>query len=574
MKYTHLLSLTFLILLSSSRVHSQTDYQYKKDSLLKVIPSLQGTEKLDAYSQLAYYIYYYEEDTEIAMKHIDEYEREAYKQKDNQNIANAKRSAVILLESRGRYDLAIERMPDDLEFLRENDKFLYYDVYGSYADAFFRLGQKDRGLKEAQNLYEEAKLLGENNGMQAALYTMGNMYAQLERWRDAEEPFRKGLEVSKKLKEITPNMIGCYNGLINMIIILRPDDPEIEDLFNKWEADTKRYGKEQGCPADWNSFYNMKLSYYSYAKKDWGKVEYYCDLVESLGTQGATIADMYLYRIGLLMERKQWEKALGYAQKGYDDGITKGNLQKQFVALQYKAQILNHMGRVDEGNELFGEAFVLKDSLSKVNIHSQLDELRTQYEVDRHIAEKERNRNYFFFALGGCILLIIALGIWIYYNRQITKKNKTLVHQIKELQIQQEIQENEILNKESFIPRDIEDDFCPEKRKDQLCIAIRDIILKEKAYRNPAINREILIDQLGTNKDLFIEAFQYCFNMSFPEFINSLRLKDAISLLEQSDLSIEEISEKVGFGTIRTFQRQFQAKYNMSPKDYRKVIQK
>jgi AraC-like DNA-binding protein len=34
---------------------------------------------------------------------------------------------------------------------------------------------------------------------------------------------------------------------------------------------------------------------------------------------------------------------------------------------------------------------------------------------------------------------------------------------------------------------------------------------------------------------------------------------------------MEEISEKVGFGTVKTFRRQFQAKYNMLPKIYRNL---
>ncbi|MFC4672571.1 helix-turn-helix domain-containing protein [Dysgonomonas termitidis] len=52
-----------------------------------------------------------------------------------------------------------------------------------------------------------------------------------------------------------------------------------------------------------------------------------------------------------------------------------------------------------------------------------------------------------------------------------------------------------------------------------------------------------------------------------------LRLKESVILLEQSDLTIEEIAEKVGFGTVRTFQRQFMAMYNTSPTDYRKIKQ-
>jgi transcriptional regulator GlxA family with amidase domain len=62
--------------------------------------------------------------------------------------------------------------------------------------------------------------------------------------------------------------------------------------------------------------------------------------------------------------------------------------------------------------------------------------------------------------------------------------------------------------------------------------------------------------------------------MSFSEYINTLRLKDAVILLQQSDLSIESISEETGFGTVRTFQRQFQTRYGMSPKDYRNSTKK
>jgi len=79
-----------------------------------------------------------------------------------------------------------------------------------------------------------------------------------------------------------------------------------------------------------------------------------------------------------------------------------------------------------------------------------------------------------------------------------------------------------------------------------------------------------MVQRMGTNRELFIEAFLFCFKMSFPDYVNSLRLKDAVALLEQSDPSIEDISHQTGFGTIRTFRWQFQAKYNITPKDYRK----
>ena len=116
-------------------------------------------------------------------------------------------------------------------------------------------------------------------------------------------------------------------------------------------------------------------------------------------------------------------------------------------------------------------------------------------------------------------------------------------------------------------------DLCPESRKDQICLALRDLLLKEKVYRDETLSRDSLVSRLGINRYALEDAFMFCFGMPFSEYINLLRLNDSIVLLQKSDLSMEEISEKVGYGTVRTFQRQFKEKYNMSPKEYRRLAQ-
>jgi AraC-like DNA-binding protein len=145
---------------------------------------------------------------------------------------------------------------------------------------------------------------------------------------------------------------------------------------------------------------------------------------------------------------------------------------------------------------------------------------------------------------------------------------------IRKLQEEQMRRTDEILRKTSFEPKkDANDKPHPKTRKDKLCVAIRDLIFKEKIYLDPELTRDSLINRLGTNKPLFTEVFVLCFGtVSFTEHINSLRLKDAITLLEQTDLPMETISERAGFGTVRTFQRQFKTKYDMSPYDYRKLV--
>ena len=59
-------------------------------------------------------------------------------------------------------------------------------------------------------------------------------------------------------------------------------------------------------------------------------------------------------------------------------------------------------------------------------------------------------------------------------------------------------------------------------------------------------------------------------SINFCDYINSLRLLDAVSLLENKNYSISEISSISGFPTIRTFNRAFLKRYGISPTDYRK----
>lgn len=123
----------------------------------------------------------------------------------------------------------------------------------------------------------------------------------------------------------------------------------------------------------------------------------------------------------------------------------------------------------------------------------------------------------------------------------------------------------------SEIEKDIEADL---NNKDNFCITIRQIFIKEKAYRDSTLTRETLMKRMNIGKSIFIKRFQYCFGMSLRECVNGLRLKESIVLLEQSDLSIGKIAQKVGFGTVRTFQRQFMTVYSMPPKDYRQLKDK
>ena len=67
-----------------------------------------------------------------------------------------------------------------------------------------------------------------------------------------------------------------------------------------------------------------------------------------------------------------------------------------------------------------------------MEVNARFDELRTQYEVEKHIAGKERNFHYLLFALAICLVLALLLAGAFYYNRTIALNNRKAYERIKE----------------------------------------------------------------------------------------------------------------------------------------------
>jgi AraC-like DNA-binding protein len=393
-----------------------------------------------------------------------------------------------------------------------------------------------------------------------------------DRLKEAEEYYCKSIEISKTFKKKPFHLVQVYSEWCN-ILQTTERFPEFFSAMKACEKVLKEIEKENSSNRNFKSEWENLWTLYAYAYNAQGhfdKAGYYCDLLEKSDQTPTTVFNVTNIRASIFDARGEYEKAL----QQIDISVA---IDPFYLYTRHRRiEILSHLENAPRTWEEAEKTILMTDSIRDSQFNAQLDELRTRYEVDKHIAEKERTHSYFLFALAGCILLAFALGIWIYYNRKVHRKNRTLAGQIRELIAQQELRDAELLNKTSFVRQEEADNdtLCPENRMDKLCDAIRNLILKGKAYRNPSLTRDYLVVQLGTNRELFIEAFMHCFRMSFPEYINSLRLKDAVILLQQSDTSIEVISEKTGFGTVRTFQRQFQKKYNLSPKDYRKAMQK
>ncbi len=102
--------------------------------------------------------------------------------------------------------------------------------------------------------------------------------------------------------------------------------------------------------------------------------------------------------------------------------------------------------------------------------------------------------------------------------------------------------------------------------------ALRSIVTFCAQNFSENLSLSMLEEKLHLNKYYISHLFSERLGMRFNDYVNSLRISEACGLLLNSKLSITEISEHVGFNTLRTFNRAFMKQMSISPSDYRKGL--
>lgn len=84
-----------------------------------------------------------------------------------------------------------------------------------------------------------------------------------------------------------------------------------------------------------------------------------------------------------------------------------------------------------------------------------------------------------------------------------------------------------------------------------------------------ALSLDTLEKELHISKYYISHVMNDKLNMGFNEYVNSIRVSNACKYLKKTNMSITEISDMVGFNTIRTFNRAFYKQLGVTPSEYR-----
>lgn len=77
---------------------------------------------------------------------------------------------------------------------------------------------------------------------------------------------------------------------------------------------------------------------------------------------------------------------------------------------------------------------------------------------------------------------------------------------------------------------------------------------------------------INVSKTVLYKKFHEKFNCTVSEYIKRKRIEKSVKLLEQGNMSIEEISQKVGFSSASYYSKTFKAYMGKSPLKYKKTM--
>ena len=193
----------------------------------------------------------------------------------------------------------------------------------------------------------------------------------------------------------------------------------------------------------------------------------------------------------------------------------------------------------------------VSDSLHRSEAHdyaARYHAQEQQLEIQEKQAEAERS-HIISLAVAAIALLAVAFAVYFFRQKRIvTEKNRALVRMI------------------NGTPPEPE----PEKEESPIFHDIDAAIRNEQLYKNANLQRQDICDRFGirrhTLNDLLSDHTQ---GLSFPQYINNIRLEEALRLLRDApDKTVSAIATEVGF-TPANLREQFKRKYGMTPVEFR-----
>ncbi len=103
----------------------------------------------------------------------------------------------------------------------------------------------------------------------------------------------------------------------------------------------------------------------------------------------------------------------------------------------------------------------------------------------------------------------------------------------------------------------------------QLFERLSEFMQKEKMYAVKNLTVEDMAARMGTNRSYLSKAVNTYAGVSFNAWLNSMRIKESIKLLSDTEIPIKKVADEVGYGNLTTFYNNFIKETGVPPSKFR-----
>ncbi len=391
------------------------------DSLRKVIPDMEDSEKSEAYKQLLAAVEEKGKVKEI-LECLDEWIAFEETQNNFEAQANLRWNKIVTMTNHAADSILLAEAPVQMTwFMHHGEWERYYDTWDSKTNIYLYTGRVQTALREAQTILDDANSRQNNFGRAIAYQLMGIIYESIGQYDQAVDVFKQCLgqlidsyrdaEVLTNAYDYLCQTLGEKKDFKQQLSYTKEWEDNIRERMVKHKKSRKQLlGTWIACKCNRASaLTGMKR--FDDAENDLREAE------QMALEHNTPLAN---YRICLV--RAKHALAQGKAKDAllYCDSLQHMNLKAGGDIPLLRADILTSMGKGQEAAAIYRSLYLGKDSTFTREMRMQLDELNTLYRVDELEIQSKLQRSRYLMGIGA--LVVLALLLFIFYSHRAAAK--------------------------------------------------------------------------------------------------------------------------------------------------------
>lgn len=305
---------------------------------------------------------------------------------------------------------------------------------------------------------------------------------------------------------------------------------------------------------------------------------YYSEALDHIDiSEPAIISMIYLHYGKFMRTMGNYQRAFSLFEEGLAASYRYRNNEFRREFLAELSDLSYEIGDRENSLEYYREYRTYLDSVSNLVREHEFDSLllanqRIEYEnkvylkeIDLMRANRKAEITYFIIVV---ILLLLLFLIILYTKSQ--KANKRLVAQYEQYLRRREFDERS----EKGHCDKAEENGKGDAAREELYYRIEKMMREEKVYRKRDISLEMLSDLLETNRTYVSDAINTFAGVSFPNYINMYRIREAVRLISQPEnkILIKQLADQMGYNSVTVFSTAFQRETGCTPTQYRRQL--